>query len=295
MGCMVFFSREDEKVRISIQNMTATGVLMLALAGPAWAQSAKDLVPQDIKDKGEVTVAMVLDYAPYAFIDQATGAPTGVETDLGLAIGEKLGLKWNIVNVKYEGMLTGVGTGRYDVGAGGGSDLLERQKIVTYVDVSTQSDAVIILAANKDKYPDVASLCGLSLGVLKGTTSAAVGESIAKDCTDAGKAAPTVNYYNSVADSDLALQSGRDNATVNGNERALFMLSQASQPWIVLQGGYGAIPGGPFTAPTRRDFAEAMLAAVKELQAEGKLKEIYAKYGLDSTLLAEPGINTGKQ
>lgn len=270
------------------------GLLMAGTASAALAQSARDLVPQDIRDRGAVTVAMVLDYAPYAYIDQATGLPTGVETDLGLAIGEKLGLKWNIENVKYEGMLTGVGGGRYDVGAGGGSDLLERQKIVMYVDVSTQSDAVIILAENKDKYPTVDTLCGLSLGVLKGTTSAAVGEQIAKDCTDAGKAAPTINYYNSVADSDLALQSGRDNATVNGNERALFMLSQADQPWIVLQGGYGSIPGGPFVSPTKPEMAQAMLAAVKELQAEGKLKEIYAKYGLDSTLLAEPGINLGK-
>ena len=285
-------------VRNHVANVARAAVLsgmLVASAVPAFADGARDLVPEAIKAKGEITVAMVLDYPPYSWIDES-GAVTGLEVDVMNAIAERLGIKANIVNAKWEGLITGVGAGRFDAGGGGTSDLFERQKIVTFADYATSSNAVIILAENKDKYKDLDALCGSSIGVLKGTDTATVGEALAKDCTDKGLGALVVNYYNSVPDADLALKSGRDAAQVGSTEQASFILSQGTQPWMILKPGVGAAtPMGPYTSAQKPEMAHAFVAALKELKADGTLEKIAAKYGLAGSLMAEPQINATKE
>lgn len=281
-------------IRRSTGMAIAAAALLGSLSVQAFAESPADLVPEAIKAKGEMTVAMVLDYPPYSWIDEQ-GNTTGLEVDVMLAIAEKLGVKANIVNAKWEGLITGVGAGRFDAGAGGTSDLVERQKIVTFADYATSSNAVIILAANKDKYADLDAICGASIGVLKGTDTAPTGEAIAQSCLDKGLPALTVNYYNSVPDADLALQSGRDAAQVGSTEQASFILSQGSQPWMLLVPGIGAkVPMGPYTSAEHPELAHAFLAALKELKAEGKLDEIAGKYGLAGSLMQEPILNASR-
>lgn len=262
----------------------------LALSGGAVAQSAADMLPQKYRDAGVLNVGMVLDYPPYSWIDADSGNPTGLEVDVGLAIGEKLGIEWNIMNVKWEGLITGVGSERFDVGAGGTSDLAEREKVVTFVDYAATSEAVIVLKENAEMYPDMDALCGKSIGALKGTTTATVAEDLAKECADKGLDTLHVNLYTSVPDVDLALQSGRDAAQVGSTEQASFIMMTGGQDWYIVRAGIGATPMGPFVSVKRPDLAEAILAALQELRAEGKLTEIAAKYGLDGSIV-DPMIN----
>lgn len=262
----------------------------LALSGGAVAQSAADMLPQKYRDAGVLNVGMVLDYPPYSWIDADRGNPTGLEVDVGLAIGEKLGIEWNIMNVKWEGLITGVGSERFDVGAGGTSDLAEREKVVTFVDYAATSEAVIVLKENAEMYPDMDALCGKSIGALKGTTTATVAEDLAKECADKGLDTLHVNLYTSVPDVDLALQSGRDAAQVGSTEQASFIMMTGGQDWHIVRAGIGATPMGPFVSVKRPDLAEAILAALQELRAEGKLTEIAAKYGLDGSIV-DPMIN----
>ncbi|WP_029041141.1 transporter substrate-binding domain-containing protein [Cucumibacter marinus] len=267
-----------------------TLVAGLSLSGVAVAQSAADMLPQKYRDAGVLNVGMVLDYPPYSWIDADSGNPTGLEVDVGLAIGEKLDIEWNIMSVKWEGLITGVGSERFDVGAGGTSDLEEREKVVTFIDYAATSEAVIVLAKNAEIYPDMDALCGKSIGALKGTTTATVAEDLAKECADKGLDTLHVNLYTSVPDADLALQSGRDAAQVGSTEQASFIMMTGGQDWHIVRAGIGATPMGPFVSVKRPDLAEAILAALKELRAEGKLTEIAAKYGLDGSIV-DPMIN----
>ncbi len=276
------------------RTVVLSSAIAAGFAAPTFAQSAKELLPEPYRSKGEITVAMVLDYPPYSWIDE-TGATTGLEVDVFNAMAEKFGIKANIVNAKWEGLITGVGAGRFDAGAGGTSDLLERQKIVTFADYATSSNAIIILAANKDKYADTEALCGSSIGVLKGTDTVKVGEVAAKECADKGKPELVINYYNSVPDADLALQSGRDAAEVVSTEQAAFILSKGTQPWMILKAGAGdKVPMGPYTSVNNPDLAKAFVAALTELKADGTLEKIATKYGLEGSLMDAPQLNATK-
>lgn len=275
------------------QAAAITGTAVMAavlLTGTAWGQSAAEALPQKYRDAGTLNVGMVLDYPPYAWIDPETGETTGLEVDVGLAIGAKLGIEWNIVNAKWEGLITGVGSERFDVGAGGTSDLEERQRIVTFVDYTTSSDAVIVLENNAERFPDVDSICGHSVGALKGTTTATVAENLAEQCAERGLPSLHVNLYTSVPDADLALQSGRDAAQIGSNEQASFIIKMGEQPWKIIHTGTNGTPMGPYVSVSRPDLAEAILVALKELHDEGALFEIASKYGLEGSLI-EPGIN----
>ena len=265
-------------------------VMALALtATAATAQSLSEKLPAKYREAGKVNVGSVIDYPPYAWIDEASGKMRGLEIDVGHAVGEKLGVTWSFTNAKWEGLITGVASERYDVGSLA-TDLPERQKIVTFVGYTNTSHAVIILNANAEKYPDVDALCGHSIGALKGTTTAVVAEEVAAECAQKGKPELRVNLYTSVPDVDLALQSGRDAAQVGSTEQSSFLILTGGQPWKVLRGNIKASPMGMYVAAGRRDLAEAIQAAMHELWAEGKLKQIAATYGLQDSII-EPGIN----
>lgn len=279
------------KSNFQVVRIAGSAVLAgMLLTGTALGQSAAEVLPQKYRDAGVLNVGMVLDYPPYSWIDAETGEVTGLEVDVGLAIGEKLGIEWNIVNAKWEGLITGVGSERFDMGAGGTSDLEERQRIVTFVDYTTSSDAVIVLESNAERYPDVDSLCGNSIGALKGTTTATVAEGLAEQCAEKGLPQLHVNLYTSVPDADLALQSGRDVAQIGSNEQASFIIKMGEQPWKIIHTGANGTPMGPYVSVSRPDLAEAILVALQELHAEGALVEIATKYGLEGSLIA-PGIN----
>lgn len=268
------------------------GLAALALAlmtAAAAAQSPADLLPKKYKDAGAINVGSVIDYPPYAWIDEATSKMRGLEIEVGQAVGEKLGIGWNFTNAKWEGLITGVASERYDVGSLA-TDLPERQKIVTFIGYTNTSHAVIILNANAEKYPTVEALCGHSIGALKGTTTATIAEEVAAECVQKGLPELKVSLYTSVPDVDLALQSGRDAAQIGSTEQSSYLILTGGQPWKVLRGNIKASPMGMYVSAGRRDLAEAIQAAMHELWKEGRLKEIAATYGLQDSII-EPGIN----
>src|ERR1700760_3675393 len=73
---------------------------VLALCASAVSQGAVDeaaraLLPDDLKQKGTLTVAMPLDFEPFNYLDEKN-EQVGLDVDMIKAIGDKLGLKVDI-------------------------------------------------------------------------------------------------------------------------------------------------------------------------------------------------------
>src|SRR5689334_6166056 len=65
-------------------------------------------VPASVKSKGTLTVAADATYAPNEFIGSDGHTVQGMDADLADALGEKLGLKVNVVNQSFDSIIPGI-------------------------------------------------------------------------------------------------------------------------------------------------------------------------------------------
>src|SRR6266516_2303783 len=65
-------------------------------------------VPADMTSKGTLTVASDASYPPMEFFAPDNKTVIGADVDIGTAIGDVLGLKFNFVNATFAGIIPGL-------------------------------------------------------------------------------------------------------------------------------------------------------------------------------------------
>ncbi len=100
--------------------------MLALLLAPAtgWAQSRLD----DIVAHGTLKVGLTGDYRPFSLLDKATGQYSGLDVDMANNLAESLGVKLKIVPTTWSTLLGDLNEGKFDVGMGGISVNLARQK-----------------------------------------------------------------------------------------------------------------------------------------------------------------------
>lgn len=286
-----FFNRADKKDNSTpIIHVLLIVAIVFGLCGLANAKSPRELLPEQIKKAGVIRVATPLDYPPYGWLDPGSIEPKGFEVEVGKAVGKILGVEWKVYDIKWEGLITGIGSGRHEVGAAGISDRVERRKYGNFIDFTTSSNAVVIDKVNTDKINSIDDICGKQLGTCLGTSTVNVGHDLSNECVAKGKPAIDIKEYPTVAATDLAMKSGRVPAIVVSTEQSGWAISTGILPYKMVASGYMSEPVGFLVTNKVPGLDDAIFAAVKELYESGKLKEIAEKYGLEQSLI-KPGKN----
>ncbi|WP_426161109.1 transporter substrate-binding domain-containing protein, partial [Pseudomonas sp. DWR1-3-2b2] len=149
-------------------------------------------LPAAIKDKGEISAAIVPNYPPMDFKDPATNKITGLDFDLGNALAERLGVKIKWQETGFEQMLSGLTTKRVDIVLSGMTDTAERQKSVTFIDYFTSGPQLYTLAKRED-LKALTDLCGKKVGTSRRTTwPSEIAAWSKENCEAAGKPAIVV-------------------------------------------------------------------------------------------------------
>jgi cyclohexadienyl dehydratase len=82
----------------------------------------------EIVDRGTLRVGMPGDYKPFGYYDGATSAFEGFDVDMAASLAQALGVKLEIVKTSWPNLMADFTTGKFDVGMGGVSITLDRQK-----------------------------------------------------------------------------------------------------------------------------------------------------------------------
>jgi len=131
--------------------------------------AAVALLPQSVKDKGELTVAMDLSSPPMTFLAEDNKTPIGVNPDLARLVAKKLGLKLKFENTAFDTIIPGIDGGRYDFTATTMSATPERLKVLDMINYLKGGSAVAVAKGNPLKLTND-TLCGKNIGVTKGST-----------------------------------------------------------------------------------------------------------------------------
>lgn len=219
------------------------------------------------KASDTLTMATNAEFKPFEYLegDKVVGA----DVDIANAIAEKLGKKLEIVNMDFDGALTGTATGKYDMAIAGITANDERKANMNFSDDYYMASQAIIVKADSE-IKAAADLKGKTVSCQEGTT----GEQYLKDNEY------SIQAYKSGSEAVSALTAGKVDAVVIDNEVAKALSAEQNGATKVLD---EALTKESYAIALKKgndELTQQINKALDELKADGTLKKIFEKYDL---------------
>lgn len=244
-------------------------------------QSIADKVPAEIREKGTLTVVMSTSSPPAHF--ETEDGMKGVDADLAVVLGQVLGLEVKVQGVPLDSIIPGLQAKRYDVVLSQFSPTPERAKVVDFVNYA-QSGTTLGVAGGNPKKLDVDNLCGVPVGVQKGSSQTVdVVPVLDEKCESQGKKPVQMKTFRDSSAAMLALQSKRVDAVLLDTP-VLGYAAKQSNGKVATAGTIEASPVA-IGAVKGNGMVEPIQEALDHLQKEGTYDELFARWGLEDTAL----------
>ncbi|MBM7489365.1 polar amino acid transport system substrate-binding protein [Micromonospora luteifusca] len=250
---------------------------------------AADLVPAAMKEKGALRVATAEGYPPMEMYKKGTQDLTGVDPELAAAIAGRLGLKLEMTNASFPGLIPGLQADRWDLAMSSMSDTEERRKAVDFVDYFQAGGSIMVAKGNPAGVKDLADLCGRAVVLAKGSSNLAIGEG--QNATCAKKM--TISQSEDAPTGLLQIDAGRAVATIVDYPVAK-MLAQESGKYEVLEAQYEAGPWGIAVDKKDSQLRDAVQRALQELIDSGEYTKILERWGVTGSAIQAATVNDQK-
>lgn len=265
--------------------MTMKKKIFSALMAAAMALgSALSLASCGSNDSDKLIMATNASFPPYEYKEGDNFA--GIDVEIAGKIAEKLGKTLEIMDVEFGSIVSGVQTGKYDMGMAGMTVTEERLQSVNFTTSYATGIQSIVVAAgsgytsiddffNLDADGNWVSVKdGVKIGVQQDTTGDIYASS---DVEDAGFGADNVIRYKTGNEAILALTSGKITAVIIDNEPAKSYVASTSGLEI-LDGAYTEEQYAICIAKNNSELMEEINKALEELIADGTVQEIIDRY-----------------
>ncbi|HET6966764.1 MAG TPA: ABC transporter substrate-binding protein, partial [Ornithinibacter sp.] len=262
----------------SLSEGSASSAPATSASAPVVDEALVAKLPAKIKSAGTIVIGTDATYQPNEYLDTDGKTVIGMDVELFDAVMAKFGVKTQWVPSAFDAIILGVQSGKYDVGVSSftvNAERMEQATMVSYFKAGTQW--VTQKGNPKAINPDDA--CGKTVGVQKGTVQADVDlPARQKACTDAGK--PEINV---LVDADQAkvtasVQSGKADAMLVDLPPAIAAVDSTGGTLELLGEQYDSAPYGYVLKKEDTAFGEAIVEALKQLEADGTYLEILTKW-----------------
>lgn len=252
-------------------------------------QALAGKVPAAVKSDGKLTIGTDSSYAPSEFLDTDGKTIIGFDVDLFNAVAAKLGLKTDWQTSKFDDVIPGIQSGKYEVGVSSLTINTDRKKQVTMV---SYFNAGTLWVAKSGSTINADDACGKKVAVQVGTVQLDDITARSKKCVEAGKPAITIDQYQAQSDATTAVVSGKDEAMLADSPVSAYAVKQTNGQLALIGGIYDSAPYGYCVKTDQQALAEALRDATQALIADGTYQAILAKWGVDrGAITTAPAIN----
>ncbi|WP_401000283.1 ABC transporter substrate-binding protein [Agromyces sp. GXQ0307] len=263
-------------------------------------EAAADLLPEEVAEAGSVKVATDAPYAPFEmFLEEGSDELTGVDVDLGRAIGAKLGIDFVFEQQAFDGIIPALQAGNFDVTITAMTSSVERMEVLTFIDYSASGTGILTSAGNPEGIEGYLDLCGTDVAV-QGATSQVdlVNEVWQGECEAEGLDPIKLSEFPSDADAQLAITSGKAVASLLTKPSAGYVAKTTNDggTFEVVEdpdapNGYDATLNGIGVLKQNEQLATAIQAALQSLMDDGTYEAILDQYGVTGIGIDEATIN----
>ncbi|MGW2210346.1 ABC transporter substrate-binding protein [Streptomyces sp. NPDC001781] len=264
-----------------------------------------DLLPSDLRDKGEIKVGSDIHYAPVEFKD-SSGKVVGIDPDLATALGNQLGVKFSFQDGTFDGLLTGLRSGRFNMAMSAMTDNKNRQEGVDpdtgkkvgegvdFVDYLTAGVSIYTRKGETKGITGWSDLCGKKLAVQRGTVSEDLAKQETKKCPGGKKI--SIEPFDDDQQSQTRLRSGGVDAASSDFPVAAYAVktSGGGKDFEVVGDQVEAAPYGIAVAKKDTQLRDALKAAMNAIIKNGEYAKILQKWGAQDGAVKEAAINGGK-
>lgn len=255
-------------VMVSIVAMFA---MILTGCGSSSSTDASDTSLEDLQKAGVMKVGMCPEYPPFESLNE-DGEIEGFDVDLANAIAEKLGVKTEFVNTPYEGLISGLQNGDFDIIMSGMSpeetDSAEETLCVT--DNYYAVPEVILTKDSSIKSKE--DLVGKKVGSHAGSTSEYAVQSLLDEGIELESAS-----YNRHSEAFADLKNGNIDAQIVEETWAKEKV-QDGDGITILEDPVTTVNAAGVIGHGKEAFTEAYNKALQELKDDGTYDEIVEKW-----------------
>ncbi len=253
-------------------------VLVLSLSLVACAQEAKKPDPQGSDAKPKLIAVGEATFAPFEFVDEKTGKPTGFDVELIAAIGAAAGFDVEYKNIDWNSLIPALQNKEGDLIVSGMTVTDERLLEVAFSDpyfTSGQAWAV------KDGSPveTVTDLAGKTVAVQINTTADFAVQKLDQTLKDGGKKGVTIKRLPNAADVFTELMAGGVDAVVSDLPVIQeYLKNNPESSIIVPEPAFTVEYYGIAMRKADKDTHELVNKGLAKIKADGTYDQLYDKY-----------------
>ena len=226
---------------------------------------------------GTLSMATEATFPPYEFYDG--DKLVGIDVDVAAAIAEKLGLKFEVVDMAFESIIPGVQTGKYDIGMAGMTVSEERLQQINFTD-SYAKGVQVVIVKDGGKITSVDDLFKEGADTVVGTQTGTTGFLYASDDIE-GAGLGTVKSFAKTTDAVEALKNGQIDCVILDKEPAKTLTEAANADGAglsILETAYADEDYAIAVSKNNDALKDAVNAALQELIADGTVQKIVDSY-----------------
>jgi polar amino acid transport system substrate-binding protein len=258
--------------------------------GVSYDKTLAASVPQAIRSKRTLNVATDATYPPNEFIDKDGKTIVGLDADLARDLGTILGLKLQLHNTPFDGIIPGLAAKKYDLGMSSFYITEERKKVVDMVSYMASPTTLFAASDGGANIASLADLCGKTVAVQKATTYADDANAQSKKCKAAGKPGVKVSVFIDQNGANLAIKSGRADVGINDAGVAGYLVKQTNGQFKTLGKSYHPQLIG-LAVPRGNGLAKPLSDAFNKLMKSGAYAAALERWGSKELGVQSSSVN----
>lgn len=253
-------------------------------------KAAAAMVPAAVKSKGTLVVGTDASYAPSEFLGGDGKTVEGFDVDLFNAVAATLGLKAKFQNASFGSIISGVNSGKFDIGVSSFSVNADRLKVATMVSYFTAGTLWAVASGNPKKI-DPTKPCGIKVAVQSNTTQSLDQlPPMVAACKKTGKATH-VDSYDQQNQATAAVTSGKDDAMLADSPVIAYAVKKTDGKLQSVGSIFASAPYGYVLPKSETDFGDAIVAALNVLKSNGDYKKVLTIWGVQQGAITDFAVN----
>ncbi|MGP9538400.1 ABC transporter substrate-binding protein [Brachybacterium sp. AOP43-C2-M15] len=246
------------------------------------------LVPEEIRERGELVNGAALNYAPGEFVG-SDGRAIGYDMDILAGIGAVLGLGTRTEAAVFAQIIPAVGSS-YDVGISSFTVNEERLEAVHMVSYFEAGISYAVKAGNPyGIHPD--DLCGKRVALQVGTYQEELSIERSQECRDAGESAYDMLAYASNSDAATNVAGGKGDILMADSPVTAYAIARSRGTLEEVGEIEESALNGIVVAKDQPELAEALREAVQHLIDSGHMERILAAWGNEAGMIPTAEVN----
>lgn len=223
----------------------------------------------DDSDMPTYTVATDSSYVPFEFLDTETGEMVGFDIDLINEIADRVGFEIDLEVVEFDGIVSGMGTGRYDIGIAGMTITEERAENFDFSDPYYDAGLILAVRADEEEIQSIDDVDGRPVATRAATTS----ETYLMENTDA-----EVRTFPEIVNAYQDLVAGRVDAVIYDVPNVLYYIENEAIGEMKAIGDTLTGEQYGIAFPQGSELVDEVNAALAEMMEDGTYGDIYEEW-----------------